>query len=196
MLIFVTTMLLTVSVALYQGAVVRLGVMESEFTTIGTVEQIPIATEYDIFENECLGKHTNVYAVYDELISPDTLMFDGAEYLAGPESRNYYLAYMPMEKYLRTGEMKFRGQVVLTFTALEDTDGETPALGEVRSVLLNELDSAEKYHEIFYQQRKHLMEHDQITICQHLIREPKPLKAGKNYIISAMERNCEVHHQK
>ncbi len=196
LLILVTTALLTASVALYQGAVGRLGVMESEFTTIGTVEQIPIATEYDIFENDCLGKHTNVYEVYDELISPDTLLFDGAEYLAGPENRNYYLAYMPMEKYFRTGEMKFRGQVVLTFTALEDTDGETPALGEVRTVLLNELDSAEKYNELYYGQRKHLMEKDQITVCQHLIREPKPLKAGRTYIISAMERYCTVHRQK
>lgn len=196
LLILTTTALLTASIALYQGAIRRIGVMESEFTTIGIVEQIPIATKYDIFENDCLGRHTNVYEVYDELISPDALSFEGAEYLAGPESRNYYLAYLPTEKYLHDGDLKFRGQVVLTFTALEDTDGKTPVTGEVRSVLLNELDTKQRVSEIRDQRREHLKEYDQITICQHLIREPKALEAGKTYIISAMERYCEVHHQK
>ena len=196
LLILATTALLTASVALYQGAAGRIALMESEFTTIGTVEQIPVATKYDIFENDCLGKHTNVYEVYDELISPDALSFEGADYLAGPESRNYYLAYLTFGNYLRNGNLNFRGQIVLTFTALEDTDGETPVLGEVRSVLLNELDTSQRVTEQFEQKRQHLMEYDQIAICQHLIREPKPLQAGKTYIISAMQQYCNVHHQK
>ena len=192
LLILATTALLTASVALYQGAAGRIALMESEFTTIGTVEQIPVATKYDIFENDCLGKRTNVYEVYDELISPDALSFEGAEYLSGPESRNYYLSYLTLGKYLRDGKQKYHGQVVLTFTALEDSDGQTPVLGEVRSVLLNELDIYERV----VQGKERLKEYDQINVCQHLVREPKPLKAGKTYIISAMERYCEVHHQK
>ena len=195
LLIFATTALLTAATALYQGATERIAVVESEFTTIGTVEQIPVATKYDIFENDCLGKRTNVYEVYDTLISPDSLRFEGAEYLAGPENRNYYLAYLTFGNYLRNGNLNFRGQIILTFTALEDTDGETPVLGEVRSVLLNELDTSQRVTERFEQKRQHLMEYDQIAICQHLIREPKPLQAGKTYIISAMQRYCEVHHQ-
>lgn len=190
LLILATTALLTASVALYQGAAGRIKVMESEITTIGTVEQIPVATKYDIFENDCLGKRTNVYEVYDELISPDSLLFEGAEYLSGPESRNYYLSYLTLGKYLRDGKQKFHGQVILTFTALEDSDGQTPALGEVRSVLLNELDITERV----VQKKERLKEYDQINVCQHLIREPKPLQAGKTYIICAMQRYCEVHH--
>ena len=196
LLLAVTTALLTVSVALYQGASERIGVVESEFTTVGTVEQIPIATEYDIFENDCFGRHTNVYEVYNKILSPDILRFEGADYLSGPETRNYYLTYLPEHRYYHPPDLRFRGQLILTFTPLEDTDGEAPVEAEVNMILLNELDTGQIAAELFEQKQEHLREHDQITVCQHLIREPKALEAGKTYIMAAMERYCEVHYQK
>lgn len=192
LLITVTTALLTASVALYQEAVGRIGAIESEFTTIGMVEQTSIATEYDRVQNDCLGKRTNVYSVFDEILSPDDLLFEGAGYLQEPEKRNYYLAYMPNQKYFRDGKQNFRNQMILTFIPLEASAGDEPVSAEVSSVLLNELD----FSQVRFEQENYLQEGDHFTVCQHFVKEPIPLEAGKTYIMAAVKEYCSVHHQK
>lgn len=189
------TVLVTVSTALYLGARQRLEVMEREFTTIGMVEQVPVSTSWDIVENSCLGRHTNVYAVFDEMLSPDDLLFEGAGYLRQPENRNYYLTYLPELKLLRDGDSRFRNAVVLSFTALEDSDGTEPAQAQVRSVFLHELDFSQKVNILRNSPgaERQVSEGELITVCQHFAGVKTDLRQGDTYIMGAVKRYCAEH---
>lgn len=184
-----STALLTVSAVSYTESAGRIQAMESQFTTIGRVEQLSTGMEYDIVENSCIGKHTNVYRTYGEIVPPDSLLFEGAHYLREPESRRYYLAYLPELINLRSGSKRFRDLIIFTFTALEDSDGTEPVRAQVRSVLLNELD----FNQVHLEDEKHISEGEEVVVCQHFAGVLTPLRKGDTYIASVAKRYCDKH---
>ena len=105
--------------SLYHGINARIDAAESEFKTVGTVTQKPISEATVPVTNTC-SDYLNTYTVqtFKEILSPDILNFDGAEYKIAPRNRAYYLSVMP-ELNNTNSRYGYRDEVyILEFTPL------------------------------------------------------------------------------
>ena len=100
MLFFLLMTASTVLLVLGEGLLIRtnarIDAAEGEFKTIGIVTQKPISEATVPVTNTC-SDYLNTYTVqtFKEILSPDILNFDGAEYKIAPRNRAYYLSVMP-----------------------------------------------------------------------------------------------------
>lgn len=125
-LVCLSASLLTLGVALYLIGEANMKRLEEVFVTIGLVSQSPDGTtegrNWDA-ENQ---KYTDYkMSVYNEIISPDVLRFDGANYILPPKHRPYYGAYDPSLKHPDSSYIRLIAQTRTTFpivmvTPLED----------------------------------------------------------------------------
>lgn len=183
LLIIASTVLLVFSSVLFARTDEQIRQAEREFTTIGTIEQQPLTTDLDIQPNCCFGTRTHLSYDYGELLSPETLQFEGADYLAEPENRPYYVAYLPNLYTTRTGSQLSWRMHTVEFTPLEDSDGSAPVKAEVTRVLFSNVrDYQKEQSSAGMGWDKNLEVGDVIDFCQHLSRNPQPIKAGKTYI--------------
>ncbi len=100
LLIMAVSLLLVFSGALLNETAQRIDAAESEFVTLGTVEQVRDSNETRPLWNSCLEENEGAIEMLDisthqELLWPEVLDFDGANYVQEPETRPYYIAYMP-----------------------------------------------------------------------------------------------------
>lgn len=135
------TALLTVGACLFARTAERIAAVESEFTTIATVEQKPVSTYVEEGYNSCLGAHGNEFPVYDRLIPFDVLKDAELPYIDEPESRPVYLSSW-MNPSPRTWNI-IHQEFVAAFTPLETGDGKEPVKVEVTRVF---------YSNVIYQQ--------------------------------------------
>ncbi len=197
LLIIASTALLVFSSILFARTDEQIRRAEQEFTTIGTVEQQPLTTDLDIRPNCCFGTRTYLNYDYGELLSPETLKFEGAEYLIEPENRPYYVAYLPDINTTRTGAQLSWRMHTVEFIPLEDSDGDSPVQAEITKVLFSRPRD--------YQKNRDTMgdawdeDHkagDVINFCQHLSRAPQPLETGKTYIGNLFFSDiCPTHNE-
>ena len=180
--------LLTVGVCLFVQTSGRIAKVESEFTTIATVEQKPVSTYIEEGYNSCLGAYGNELPVYDRLISPDVLNFPGANYIGEPENRPVYMGNWLGYATPREWNLQHH-QYVVVFTPLKDSAGDEPVEAEVLRVHYTNV----IFQDIFGTPPDNLWTGDIIPICQHFSQKPMELKKGRMYLASLVWRSCGPH---
>ena len=126
LLLATSTVLLVLGAGLLIRTNARIDAAEGEFKTVGTVTQRPISEATVPVTNTC-SDYLNTYTVqtFKEILSPDILNFDGAEYKIAPRNRAYYLSVMP-ELNNTNSRYGYRDEVyILEFTPLAVNDGKT-----------------------------------------------------------------------
>lgn len=170
----------------------RIDQVESTYTTIGMVEQLPVDTEVHSAEDSCVGTQTWTRVIYGDTIMMDVLDFPGADYIVKPEQRPYFVSYLPDLSYSWGRPLP---RHIVEFTALESTDGTEPVEVEVTRVLHSQLNgsgselgdgSKDKTMQVgdrfFFTQAGNLMKF--------------PLKAGEKYVCNIrIFGMCQAHHQ-
>ena len=197
LLVVASTALLVFSSVLYARTKEQIRQAEQEFTTVGTVEQQPLVTDLDIVPNPCWGQRTTIDYDYGKLLTPETLKFEGADYLAGPENRPYYVTYLPDLNTTRTGAQLSWRMHVVEFTPLEDSDGSGPVQTEITKVLFSRPREYQKNRDngAAAWDEDHKVG-DVINFCQHLSRTPQPLETGKTYIGNLFFSDiCQTHNE-
>ncbi len=191
LLMTASTLLLVFGAVLFSQSTQRIAAAESEFETVGTVEQVPIDTRVTVTPDVCQGLITRASDIYGETFSVDQLDFPGANYILPPENRPYYVTYLPEMK--RSRELgNYRRQIV-EFTPLEDTDGDDgPVEVQITKALFNNIRPSQKSENHWGESEISLQEGDVIPLCQ-CRTVPTPLKAGKTYIAILSGVHCETH---
>ena len=182
------TALLTVGVCLFVQTSNRIAKVESEFTTIATVEQKPVSTYVEECYNSCLGAYGNELPVYEKLISPNVLDFPDAGYIGEPENRPVYMA-----SWLGLGAWNNRNKVhhefIAVFTPLEDGDGSGPVRAEVLRVHFSDV----IFQSVYAPPPDNLKVGEIIPVCQHFSETPMKLEKDKVYLASLVWRSCSRH---
>ena len=104
-------------------SVQRKKIVEDQFTTVGTVEQLPLTTKRIVLPDACMGTVQGTEDYYGQWLTAEDLLFDGVEYIAGPENRPNYFSYIPD---MTTGELSTTTEYghIVEVTPLEDSDWE------------------------------------------------------------------------
>ena len=195
LLLAASTMLLVFGAALMAQSDQKIAAAESQFVTLGTVEQKP-----DSFKNrvELFPDYPDKQIVtdytYDKLLTPDMLDFEGAGYIHKPESYPFYMAYMPdmVGSTFRGGNMWT--DLVAEFSPLEDTDGtETSYMVHVGKVYYVYNDTALSMWGSNLTQVDANGDVD-IELYNHYTENPAPLSKDKTYIAAIQVDNCETHN--
>lgn len=183
------TMLLIYSSVLLLETSQKLTAAEEQFTTIGTVEQIPDKIKKKNYYHECIGNTSHIYEEYNSLLRAEDLLFEGADYIVSPETRPYYLARLSETDVwtLRMSQSWFDNIYVLEFSPLEPSGGRA----EVR------------VEEVLYARRSPLMDDaippvtygDTVMICQHFTETPTALTPEKRYMGTFVYQFCRAHKQ-
>lgn len=180
LLMTASTLLLVFGAVLFSQSTQRIAVAESEFETVGTVEQVPIDTRVTVTPDVCQGLITRSSDIYGETFSVDQLDFPGANYILPPENRPYYVAYLPEMRH--TTDPRSNDQIV-EFTPLADSDGsEGPVEARITKVL------GDRERSI-----RDLKEGDEVLVCQCGGADQRLLEAGKTYVAALWWLPCPAH---
>lgn len=96
LLIMAVSLLMAVSSAMLAETSESIKAAESQFVTLAVVEQTEESRDTRPLWNTCLSYIEALdISSYEELLSPDVLDFEGADYVQRPETRPYYVAYLP-----------------------------------------------------------------------------------------------------
>lgn len=168
-LIALSTAFLCIGAHLLLASQRSLAAYEKSFNTIGTVQQKPNMLR-EISSWDAARKEYTYWngAVYDRLIPLSVLDFEGAPYLHPPEKRPFYGAYhesYDMGHFYQSYDM---GWMILELSPLEDCIPSQPVAMEVRRILYGGLSKYIK----------------NVLFCDYTNENPKPLYAGKTYIMS------------
>ena len=180
-LISLSAALLTLGVVLYRINDQNMQRLEKVFVTIGLVSQKP-----DRFETQKIWdaeKKDYIYSystpIYDSLLTPDVLLFEGANYIFPPVHRQYYGAYDPSFKYPDNSYIRLAAQTrerfpIVEVTPLEDcVPDHTVRLKLVRELYgLNGIAGRE------------MQGWETVLFCDHYNANPQPLYAGKTYVMA------------
>ncbi len=141
---------------------------EEIFMTIGTVEQTPERTEQGaVWDAEKEDYRYFNRAVYGKTISPQTLDFEGAGYLSGPEQRAHYGA-LPLDYKLKEDQEGYWQYMVIEASPLEDCIPAGPVKIEVKRVLYSLYPVNTPY----------------IYVCDHETEHPQTLYADQTYLMA------------
>ncbi|WP_417419027.1 hypothetical protein [Hominenteromicrobium sp.] len=169
LLLAASTVLLVLGAGLLIRTNARIDAAEGEFKTVGTVTQKSISEATVPVTNTC-SDYLNTYTVqtFKEILSPDILNFDGAEYKIAPRNRAYYLSVMP-ELNNTNSRYGYRDEVyILEFTPLAVNDGKTTV--RVKNVLY-------KHETTPY--FPPMQVGNEIEICAHFAEEKPTFELGK-----------------
>lgn len=196
LLMTAATLLLVFSASLWSETDQRIDQVESTFTTIGTVEQLPVLTgSLTTWENGCVIEQSSTRDIWDVRVSVDDLLFEGADYVTEPEFRPYHMVEQPSWKHTVAIEHWNEAWYhVFEFTALEDSDELGEARVQIEQVLLKQ------EHNLYDWGYVPPHEGEVIIFCQCGGNRftPNgsvfPLKKGKRYIAAALvNAGCVVH---
>lgn len=195
LLLVVTTLLLLFSGGMLWETIQRIEIVENEFTTVGTVEQLPVSTRTMTYPDPCWDVYQPTVTDYGEWLTPEDLLFEGAEYIQPPENRPLYLSYLPDYAVAKPDTEVDRFHIA-EFTPLEDSDwSDGPIEVKITKVLLNNPRPMESW--MFEEDREYPLEPgDVIPLCRESTSEEKfPVKKGKTYITALYLplRTCSVH---
>ena len=177
LLLAASTVLLVLGAGLLIRTNARIDAAEGEFKTVGTVAQKSVSEATVPVTNTC-SDYLNTYTVqtFKEILSPDVLNFDGAEYKIAPRNRAYYLSVMP-ELNNTNSRYGYRDEVyILEFTPLALNDGKTTV--RVTNVLY-------KHETTPY--FPPMQVGNEIEICAHFAEEKPAFELGKTYIATVVE---------
>lgn len=184
-LVSLSASLLTLGVALYLIEEANMKRLEAVFVTIGLVSQSPDGSKDGRSWDAENQKYTTYkMPVYNGIVSPDALMFDGADYILPPKHRPYYGAYDPDLKYPDSSYIRLIAQTRTTFpivvaTPLEDCVPDHP----VELKLLKEL------YGINGSVTREAGDWETVLFCDHYNPNPPKLYAGKTYVMALQWKN-------
>ena len=139
---------------------------EETFTTIGMVQQREDAAKISKFWDAGLGIYSyGNSSVYDQILEESILDFEGVQYLAGPEKRPFYGAYLPdfaLEKDVQT---QLTGEFLAEISPVEDCVPSEPVQVKIDRVLYGDADGSSK-----------------CWFCDHNNPNPRPMEKGKTYL--------------
>lgn len=158
---------------------------EDVFITIGTVRQRPTSMEiterWDAFRKDYRRRSKPSYA---SVLPLSVLDFDGAGYILGPEKRPYYGAWRPdLQLVPRDFHYQLRLFYVVEVTPLEDYMPDHPGEVQIKRVLnkIPENIAENKAENLVID--GNLKEGDIVWLCDHYNDDPRPLYAGKTYLM-------------
>ncbi len=196
LLMTAVTLLLAFSASLLSETNQRIDEVESSFTTVARVEQVPALADISTqWMNPCFGLAVDQKDVWDDRISAEDLNFEGANYVNAPEYRPYYITEHPdWEHTVGTDRFGDHWLHIFEFTALEDSDELGGAYVRVERFLLKQHNNAEDLGAIPPQ------EGEEVFLCQcggtYHVQEGTitPLKKGKRYIATVeLQSSCQYH---
>ena len=170
----------------------RIRIVEDRYTTIGTVEQMPLSTESHIQADPCFGTFSYTNSKFGSIISVDTLNVSELQYVYPPEYRPYFISYLP--EFHHSGGAAIRRHI-LEFTPTTDSADGEPVEVQVTKVLQSDIDSrSANAMEGCTDQSFH--EGDIFTLCQHSTSYLYPLKAGERYVSCVgLSGICPTHNE-
>ena len=183
LLIMAASLLLAFSGAVLAETTQRLEAAEGEFVTLCTVEQPRDSGETQPLWNTCREGYAegaiemlNI-SVYRELLGPEVLDFEGADYVQGPEMRPYYMSFMP--DYKISFDHTAGYSVVAEFTVLRRLDEKRFLVRLERNLYGLKSGSGGVVDSRIYDM---LTEGAEVSVCTHNQREPQKFEPGKRYI--------------
>ena len=192
LLTVIATVLLTVGSVLYSQSSQRIADVESSFTTLGMVRQMPIKMVTEVFPHTiCTAGGTVWREIWGDMESVDVLHFEGADYLTPPENRPYYIADVPALSHVAQWDVFTRNQVVQA-VALEDSTLGGDAKMQVEKVLATYDDG---FADTYNGKSSLMTEGKIIFVCQHSSYRSgyQPLEKGKSYVFSCYGGFCRTH---
>lgn len=187
-----TALVVTGAVMTSQSAQ-RIAKVESTYSTIGMVEQLPVDTETRQSEDSCTGYQSWTRDIYGDPILMDALDFPGANYIVKPEQRPVFISIQPELDY-SWGQAYVRH--LLEFTPLEDTDGAEPVEVKVTRVLHSDMNGASINPHGDGSEDKQMNVGDTFILSQRGDRNKVALKAGERYVSNInMFGMCQTHSQ-
>ncbi len=185
LLMTVSTILLIFGAVMLLKAEMQLDAAEAQFSTIGTVEQMPDAIRTEsVPATECAPELSLEIYAYDEVLLPDVLQFEGAEYLNEPAQRPYYMALLPELQTVKTlttdGFQVDHSSYIIEFTPA--TDCVLPGHGHVEVTRI--LHKRETSYDLGVRNMEPMREGKIIKLCYcgYTEQNAVKLKAGKTYI--------------
>jgi len=184
-LISLSAALLTLGVVLYRTDEQNMRRLEKVFVTIGLVSQKPDSYETEeIWDAEKKEYTAYPTAAYDSFLSPDVLLFEGANYIQPPVHRPYYGAYDPSFTYPDNSYIRLIAQTrqqlpIVEVTPLEDcVPDHTVRLKLVRELYgLNGIEGRD------------VQDWETVLFCDHYNPNPQTLYAGKTYVMALQWKN-------
>ena len=179
-LISLSSALLTLGVVLYQIDEQNMQRLENVFVTIGLVSQKPDRFETEkLWDAEAQEYSSYSTVAYDSFLSPDVLLFEGADYINPPAHRPYYGAYDPSFTYPDNSYIRLIAQTrqqlpIVEVTPLEDCVPDHT----VRLKLVSEL------YGLNGAEGREIQEWETVLFCDHYNDNPQTLYAGKTYVMA------------
>lgn len=167
LLIGASTVLLTLGIRLWLETREKLAQAEETFTTIGMVRQKENLIETGPVWDAGTKSYTSYsFPVYEEVLSESILNAEGADYVAGPEKRPFYGAYLPDYRLTQEGTPVLHNLFVAEISPIEDCIPSQPVRVNIERVL--------------YGSSK---ESAQCWFCDHNNPNPPLMEKGKTYIV-------------
>ena len=119
-----SALLMTLGTSIWLKGTQTMAQYEDRFMTIGTVRQIPDSFEQQLIWNaETKDYDVRKHGQYSDYYTPEDLLFPGAEYLAEPEQRAFYISYQPdylMKNVSVNPDAILHGLFIAEFSPMED----------------------------------------------------------------------------
>lgn len=179
-LMIFAALLMTLGICIWSKSTRTMKQYEDRFMTVGTIRQIP-----DSFEQELLwNAETKDYDVikraqYSFYYTPEDLLFPGAEYLAGPEHRAFYISYVPEYRtryQVHNPDAIIMSSLIAEFSPMEDCVPDESISIEITKVIGGDprLEGVVDY------------------FCDHRNPNPEPLYKDKTYV-AILDHGLYIH---
>ena len=167
----------------------RIDTVESTYTTIGMVEQLPVNVEMMSSTSECRGTQAWQSYDYGGNLTMNIFDFPGAEYVVQPENRPYFIFYQP-DWSIKNGLIS---RHLVEFTPMESSTDGGPAEIEIPRGIPSDISG---YSSRGFGSPPNLEVGDHLTFCQCWNRNYIfPLEAGEKYVANIESDKCDTHNQ-
>jgi hypothetical protein len=165
-LLAISSMAVSLGLQLWLACAENMKGFDEAFTTIGTARQTAIAAEPFKYWSAAQGGETIMTRhIYSSPLNDSVLDFDGAKYVHAPKKRPYYGAMSPGVKISQFADSYFTDINIIEIEAKSDCVPSQPTKVSVKRVLYGAMTEGE------------------IWFCDIYEKFPKPLLAGRRYVV-------------
>lgn len=194
LLLAAATMLLVLGATLLVQSDQKISAAESQFKTIGSIAQKPDSSEDRVVKfPDDPNRLTVADGTYNQLLTPDYLDFEGADYVRKPDTSVVYMSYLPELNGSWVHYATHPGGI-MEFSPLEDTDGSE------ESVMVH----ISKVH-LVHHKWGNIDDYNvpvtdipdsgnvDIEVYNHYVDNMPPMSKDKTYIAAIELETCENH---
>ena len=193
LLLAAATMLLVFGSTLLVQSDQKISAAESQFKTIGSIAQKPDSSKDRVVKfPDYPDRMTVTDNTYKQLLTPDYLDFEGADYIRKPDTSVIYMSSMPGLTGSMGHYLSHPGGIV-EFSPLEDTDGsEESVMVHISKVhLIHKYGSTDDY--IVPVTDIPESGNVDIELYDHFIDDMPPMSKDKTYIAAIQLESCRNH---